>query len=125
MLPEVNQRFGGTTRLHLQGSRILLVILFYSDFVLGLFFDPDDGVDMFFNGLHGVISQKTELCIQVLVCRVEVCTLTTDFLVQHSGKELHVVFVVDDQINRIPRYEGVGKFTHSAVIPSVFTMLFL
>jgi hypothetical protein len=38
---------------------------FHAGFLLGLFFDPEDGGDMFlrnvrmtFNGLHGVISQN-------------------------------------------------------------------
>jgi hypothetical protein len=46
-------------------NRALLAACFHADFVLGLFFDPEDGDDMFlrnvcclFNGLHGVISQK-------------------------------------------------------------------
>jgi hypothetical protein len=46
--------------------------------MLGLFFDPEDGGDMFlrnvgltFNGLHGVIYQKTVLFITILVNDVQ------------------------------------------------------
>jgi hypothetical protein len=52
---KVNQRFGGTYRLYLQGrrrsrersQRILLATCFHAGFLLGLFFDPEDGGDMF------------------------------------------------------------------------------
>jgi hypothetical protein len=52
---KVNRRFGGMYRLHLQGRRIsrgrnqhaLLVTCFHADFLLSLFFDPEDGGDMF------------------------------------------------------------------------------
>jgi hypothetical protein len=58
---KVNRRFGGTYRLHLQGRRIsrarnqrkirwqaaLVAIYFHSGFLVGLFFDPEDGGDMF------------------------------------------------------------------------------
>jgi hypothetical protein len=43
-------------------------------FLLGLFMDPEDGSDVFaqnfvltFNGLDGIISQKTELFISIAV----------------------------------------------------------
>jgi hypothetical protein len=44
------------------------VIFFYSGFLSGLFFDPEDGGDIFLLnvcrlGLHGFISQKIELFI--------------------------------------------------------------
>jgi hypothetical protein len=67
---KVNGRFGGTYLLHLQGrninraSRTLLATFFHTGFLFGLFFEPDDGGDMFLrkfgwlNRLHGVISQK-------------------------------------------------------------------
>jgi hypothetical protein len=42
----VNRRFGGTYGLHLQ-SRALLATFFHAGFLLGLFFDPEDGGDMF------------------------------------------------------------------------------
>jgi hypothetical protein len=41
----VNQRFGGTFRLHLQGSK--LATYFTLVFLLGLFFDTEDVGDMF------------------------------------------------------------------------------
>jgi hypothetical protein len=47
-----NQRFEGTYRLHLQDRRISrarnqLVTSFYAGFLLGLFFDSENGGDMF------------------------------------------------------------------------------
>jgi hypothetical protein len=41
---KVGCRFGGTCLLHLQG---LLAICFHAGFVLGLFFMPEDGGNMF------------------------------------------------------------------------------
>jgi hypothetical protein len=72
---KVNGRFGETSCLHLQGRRISRIInqrerrcraeLF---FLRGLFFESEYRDDMFlrkhrstFTGLHGVISQKTDL----------------------------------------------------------------
>jgi hypothetical protein len=43
----VIQRFGGTYRLHLQRKIILLATCFHAGFLLSLFFDPEDGGDMF------------------------------------------------------------------------------
>jgi hypothetical protein len=46
---------------------------FQAGFLLGLFFDPEDRSDMFLRniGLHGVISQKTELfSIRIVECTV-------------------------------------------------------
>jgi hypothetical protein len=37
----------------------LLVTCFQAGFFLDLFFDPEDGGDMFLRGSHSVISQKT------------------------------------------------------------------
>jgi hypothetical protein len=54
-------------------GRVLLSTCFHPGFLLGLFFDPEDGGDMFlpnvgcFNGLHGVISQKIVLFITTAV----------------------------------------------------------
>jgi hypothetical protein len=71
---KVNRRFGGTCRLHLQGRRICRArdqregrwqaeLCFHAGFLLSIFFDPEDGGDMFlqnvgltFNGLHRIIS---------------------------------------------------------------------
>jgi hypothetical protein len=45
---KVNRSFGGKYRLHLQGRKIsLLGTCFHASFLLGLFFDPKDGGDMF------------------------------------------------------------------------------
>jgi hypothetical protein len=50
----INQRFGGICRLHLQGRSISQAIkqgvcyLLHTGFLLGLFFDPEDGGDVFF-----------------------------------------------------------------------------
>jgi hypothetical protein len=47
---KVNRRFGGTYRLNFQGQRIsraLLATCFHAGFLRGLFFDPEDGGDMF------------------------------------------------------------------------------
>jgi hypothetical protein len=97
---KVNQRFGETCCLHLQGWRVsqatnqqeaehiaceilglsvvtdglaskvphvIACCLLHASFLLGLFFNPEDGDDMFFwsiswlIGLHSIIFQKTEL----------------------------------------------------------------
>jgi hypothetical protein len=53
-LLKVNRRFGGTYRLHIQGQNIRRVRIQSESrwqaparFLLGLFFDPEDGGDMF------------------------------------------------------------------------------
>jgi hypothetical protein len=69
---KVNRRFGGTYRLHLQG-RALLATCFHAGFLLGIFFDPEDGDDVHpkrrltFNGLYGFISQKVVFFITTAV----------------------------------------------------------
>jgi hypothetical protein len=52
----------------LSSGSVCACYLLHASFLLDLFSGPDDGGDMFlrnvgltFNGLHGVISQKTEL----------------------------------------------------------------
>jgi hypothetical protein len=68
----VNRRFGGTYRLHLQdrrisrarnqfASRALLAPCFHAGFLLGLLFDPEDGVDMFFRNICSVSTDYTAL----------------------------------------------------------------
>jgi hypothetical protein len=74
----VCRRFGGTYHLYLQGQRISwateLVTCSHTGFLLGLFFDPEDGGDvplkrrLTFNGLHGVISQMMAMALFVRVC---------------------------------------------------------
>jgi hypothetical protein len=53
---KVNRRFGATYRLNLQGRKIRraknqpkaeLATFYYAGFLLGLFFEPEDGSDMF------------------------------------------------------------------------------
>jgi hypothetical protein len=75
-LLKANWRFGGTRRLHLQGrrSRALLATYFHAGFLLGLFFDPEDGWQyvplkrwLTFNRLQGVITQKIVLFITTTV----------------------------------------------------------
>jgi hypothetical protein len=69
---EVNRRFGSTSSLHLQGpgQRALFVTCVQDGFLIGIFFDPEDGGDMFLynDGWLSTdymrdISQKTELFI--------------------------------------------------------------
>jgi hypothetical protein len=51
---KVNRNFGGTYRLHLQGQKISeadLATSFHADFLLGLFFDHEDGGDMLFRNI--------------------------------------------------------------------------
>jgi hypothetical protein len=66
---KVSRRLGEICHLHFQSRRISqakLAACFHSDFLLGLFFDPEDegmflrNVGLIFNGLHGIISQKIE-----------------------------------------------------------------
>jgi hypothetical protein len=55
---ERSRRFGGTYRLHLQGSRIrevrnkLRFSAASADFLLSLFFDPEDGGDIFLRNVR-------------------------------------------------------------------------
>jgi hypothetical protein len=44
---KVNQSFGGTYHLNLQG----LATCFHSGFLIGVFFDPEDGDDMFLRNI--------------------------------------------------------------------------
>jgi hypothetical protein len=62
---KVNRRFGETCR---PPSVVSACHLLHANFLIGLFFDPEYGGEMFlrrltFNGLYGVMSQKTELFI--------------------------------------------------------------
>jgi hypothetical protein len=52
---KVNQRFGGTCRLHLQGRRrTVLAICFHTGFLLGLLFCSEDGGNMLLRNFVGV-----------------------------------------------------------------------
>jgi hypothetical protein len=44
---KVNRRFGGTSRFYLLGRRIS----FHGGFLFGLFFDPEDGDNMFLRNI--------------------------------------------------------------------------
>jgi hypothetical protein len=55
---EVNRRFGGTCRLHLQGWRISLL---YVGFLFGLFFVPEDGGDMLLRNVGCLSAEYTAL----------------------------------------------------------------
>jgi hypothetical protein len=68
-------------------SSALLAAYFLVGFLLGLVFDPEDGGDvppkrrLIFNGLHGIISQKTVLFITTDVRTsnpTDICVFTID-----------------------------------------------
>jgi hypothetical protein len=63
--PKVNRRFGVTYRLHLQGRRISQTKhhchLFHAGFLLGLFFDSNDGGDKFLRNVRWLSTESTEL----------------------------------------------------------------
>jgi hypothetical protein len=87
---KVNRPFGGTCRLHLQGHP-LLATCFHAAFLLGLFFDPEDGGDMFlrkvgwlstdymalyprrYNFNNTVCFDKAFLAVQVRIICVRCC----------------------------------------------------
>jgi hypothetical protein len=47
---KANQLFGETCRFHFQGD--LLATCFHAGFVLGLFFDPENGGDIFLRNIR-------------------------------------------------------------------------
>jgi hypothetical protein len=63
---KVNRRFGGTSRLHLQGRRISLTEpachQLSSRFLLGLFIDPKNGGDMLLWNVNWFSTDFTALC---------------------------------------------------------------
>jgi hypothetical protein len=64
---KVNRGFGGTRCLQLQGRRIsqaeqlCLPSAFHSSFLLGLFFDSEDGSDMLFRNVSWLLTDYTGL----------------------------------------------------------------
>jgi hypothetical protein len=48
---KVNQRSGGTCHLHLLGQRGLLATCFHDGFLVGLFFEPEGGGDVFLRNI--------------------------------------------------------------------------
>jgi hypothetical protein len=66
---EVNRRFGGTRPLHLQGWRISWAgnqresrwLCFHAGFLLGLFFNPEDGGNMFLRNFGWFSTDYTAL----------------------------------------------------------------
>jgi hypothetical protein len=67
---------------------VLLATCFYAGFLLGLFYDPEDGplkLRLTFNGLHGFRSQKTELFITTAV---------------RTSNPSHVILLYDKQSQR-------------------------
>jgi hypothetical protein len=65
---KINRRFGGTYRLHIQCLRIRkaeFVTCFNAGFVLGLFFDTEDGGDLFL--------RKKPLSLNRSVLRIRLC----------------------------------------------------
>jgi hypothetical protein len=75
----VNRRFGGTYRLHFQGRRIsqawnsvkdLLATSFHPRFFLGLFFDPEDGGDIFLRKFGWLYTEYMALYPRILFSSV-------------------------------------------------------
>jgi hypothetical protein len=67
---KVNKRFGGIFHLHLQGRIIgqarsqhksLFATYFHAGFLLGLFFDPEDGGEMFLRNVSLLSKDYTAL----------------------------------------------------------------
>jgi hypothetical protein len=72
----------------------------HAGFLLGLFFDPEDGGDMLylltFNGPHGVISQEIELfitpCSRILLEKLQVAQPLKKLLIFGGIRRFSIVF---------------------------------
>jgi hypothetical protein len=68
---------GSNPDLETDSACFLLATCFHAGLLLGLFFDTEDGGDVpskrqfVFNGLHGAISQKTELLYDTIDCKTQ------------------------------------------------------
>jgi hypothetical protein len=109
--------------------RALFAACFHAGFLLALFFDPEDGGDMFprkhwltFNGLHGVISQKTVLFITTAVrtsiptkLLVLIMLMRVSFLAFAANNALKV-FLGDQQRHGWAKNQHFGDYAHNTLL---------